>query len=70
MRQKSFQSSTPLTTHTNDKVRDSNIGETRFLGAFQQMKNKSQSPDNAPLKHTDTFAETSIGKTPTICLDV
>jgi hypothetical protein len=64
MRQKSFQSSTPVTTHTNNKVRDSGVGKTRFSGEFQQMKDKSLSPDNAPVKHTNTFVKTSTGKTP------
>jgi hypothetical protein len=64
MRQKSFQSLTPVTMRRNDKIRDSGVGETRFLGEFQQIKDKSPSPDNVPVKLTNTFAETSTGKTP------
>ena len=63
MRQKSFQSSTPVSMRTNDKVRDSGVGETRFSGEFKQMKEKSPSPDNAPPKDHNISAERLTGKT-------
>jgi hypothetical protein len=63
MRQKSFQSSTPVTMRTNDKARDSGVGETRFSGEFQQMKEKSLSPDIAPAKDHNISAERLTGKT-------
>jgi hypothetical protein len=63
MRHKGFQSSTPITMCTNDKDRDSGVGETCFSLEFKQMKEMSPSPDNAPSKDHNISAERLTGKT-------